>query len=124
MSSAPSLQKYNVVPGEKPPLVPGLYVEVEIYAPVREDLVVIPRSSIHDDAVYLVGDGDRLVRRPVGVAFVQEELAVVSEGLVGGETLILTDLVPAVEGSLLAPQVDELAREALIRDAGDPVSDR
>jgi multidrug efflux pump subunit AcrA (membrane-fusion protein) len=113
-----------IVPGEKPPLVPDLYVEVEIRAPARPAQVVIPRSAIHHDRVY-VADADRRLRlRPVRIAFVQEEFAVVREGLAGGETLVLTDLVPAVEGELLDPRPDDAARDALLRAAAGESSER
>lgn len=114
----------SVVPGHRPPLVPGMYVEVEIFAPTRPGQVVVPRSAIHDDVVYLADADRRLRRRPITVAFVQEEIAVVKDGLEGGETLILTDIVPAVEGELLDPTPDDAARQVLLDDASGESPDR
>jgi len=67
--------------------------------------------------VYLVGENKRLVLQPVVVSFVQEEIAVIGEGLQGGESLVLTDVIPAVAGALLVPKEDASAREALLASA-------
>lgn len=107
----------GIVPGVKPPLTPGMYVEVEIRGHVRPDQVAVPRSALHGDTVLLVGADDRLVRRTVRVAFVQSETAVIAEGLDGGERLILTDLMPAVDGTLLLALPDAEAARALAEDA-------
>ena len=55
----------------------------------------------------LVDDDRRLRRLPVTVAFNQGDMSVIEAGLEGGETLVLTDLVPAIEGSLLEPVTDD-----------------
>lgn len=93
-------------PGERPPLTKNMYVEVELRGPVQPDKVVVPRSALHDGMIYVLGPEDRLERRPVRVGFRQSEFAVISEGLEAGERIVVGDLVPAVEGMLLAPVDD------------------
>ena len=107
----------NFVPGTRPPLARGMYVEVEIRAPLRKDEVVVPRSALHDEHVYLVDGEKRLRRRKVELGFLQSGFVIVREGLEGGETLVLSDVVPAVDGMLLDPQDDAAALEGLKADA-------
>ena len=79
--------------------------------------IVVPRSSLHDEYVYLVGEGKRLARRAVTVEYLQGGFAVIRSGLEGGETLIVSDLSPAADGMLLEPVSDESALVALRDDA-------
>ncbi len=55
----------NVVPGKRPPLSPGMFCEVELRGRPRPDQVVVPRTSVRNDAVYLVDGENRLEPRPV-----------------------------------------------------------
>lgn len=107
----------DFVPGRRPPLARGMYVEVEVRAPLRPDEVVVPRSALHDDHVYLVDEAGRLRRRTVQLGFLQSGFAIVRDGLEGGEVLVLSDVVPAVDGTLLDPQDDAAALETLEADA-------
>ncbi|WP_418139130.1 efflux RND transporter periplasmic adaptor subunit [Oceanimonas smirnovii] len=100
-------------PPARPPLVRNMFVQATISALTREPVVVIPASALHQHEVYLADNHNRLQRKPVTIAWQQGELAVIAEGLNAGDRLILDDLVPAVEGSLLAPQPDEQARHRL-----------
>ncbi len=67
--------------------------------------------------VYLVNQEDRLEMREVEVGMIQAEFVVVSQGLVGGEQLVISDLIPASRGMLLKPVEDETARTRLIQVA-------
>lgn len=100
-------------PGEQPPLVRGMYVEVELRGKPRPGCKAIPRAALHGKSVHLVNADKRLEIRPVELAFIQDTYACVSAGVEPGDELILTRLVPAIDGMLLAPVVDEAASEAL-----------
>lgn len=97
----------NANPPARPPLVRNMFVQATIAAPTPEPVIVVPASAIHQGEVYLADGDDRLQRQPVTVAWQQGELTVVSDGLKPGDRLILDDLVPAIEGTLLNPQLDE-----------------
>lgn len=101
-------------PGERPPLTKNMYVEVELRGPVQPGKIVVPRSALHDGTIYVLGPENRLERRPVRVGFQQSEFAVVSEGLAAGERIVVGDLVPAVEGMLLAPVDDPALGERIV----------
>jgi len=78
-----------------------MYVEVELRGRPVSDRFVIPRSTVHDKKVYISTPENRLEIRSVEVESYMENLAVLSHGLKEGETLVLSDLIPAVEGMLL-----------------------
>lgn len=103
--------------GTRPPLMRGMFVEVELRGPPLSDRVVVPRSSLHGNEVYVVDEDSRLRRRPVRVEFSQGDFAVVSEGLRGGEAVIVSDPVPALDGMLIAAQVDESLLQQVVAAA-------
>ncbi len=86
-----------------PPLVKGMFVEVELRGPVRSNCLVVPRAAIHAGRLYTIGKDSRLVLRPVTVDFAQGDDAILKSGVDAGTRVVTTDLVPAVEGMLLTP---------------------
>lgn len=94
-------------PGVRPPLVPNLYCEVELRGAQKEGMFVVPIRAVHSGRVYLVNDEGRLAIKGVQVEMVMGDFAVIGTGLNEGDTIILTDLVPAIEGMLVEPILDE-----------------
>tara|TARA_R110002167_G_scaffold268967_1_gene475348 strand:+ start:19 stop:285 length:267 start_codon:yes stop_codon:yes gene_type:complete len=84
-----------------------MFVQATIAAPTPEPVLVVPASAIHQGEVYLADGENRLQRQPVTQAWQQGELVVVSAGLRPGDRLILDDLIPAIDGTLLSPKPDE-----------------
>ena len=78
---------------------------------------MVPRSALHSGHVYVVDKNNRLVSRPVTIAFVQASFAAIRAGLEAGESIVLSDVYPAVSGMLLDPEPDEAAAAALRADA-------
>jgi hypothetical protein len=101
----------------RPPLVKGLFVEVDLRGAPRPDSLVIPRQALHDGHVYVLGADDRLEVRPVELAQLQPEYAVIESGLEPGERVLVSDLFPAVAGMALAGQPDEGVLERLLASA-------
>jgi RND family efflux transporter MFP subunit len=97
---------------ERPVLVKGMFCEVELSGRARRGLA-IPRAALHKDHVYVVNDENRLENRPVKLEYAQRSFVVVAEGLAEGERVVLSDLQPAIEGMLLAPQLDGAAEASL-----------
>jgi RND family efflux transporter MFP subunit len=93
----------QVIPGQRPPLSKGMLVEVQIAGRTQSQRLVIPRSTIRNGNVYLLDGDNRLKITPVHKLFDQQDLAVVDDGIKPGDRLVLTDLVPAVDGMLLKP---------------------
>lgn len=107
----------KAVPGKRPPLVQGMYCEVELRGSPRPGRVVIPRSAVHEGHVYLVADDSRLQHRAVEVDFAQAGFVCLRSGLKGGETLVVSDPVPAIDRMLIEPVLDESTRSRLVAEA-------
>ncbi|WP_238388589.1 efflux RND transporter periplasmic adaptor subunit [Roseimaritima ulvae] len=107
----------QVVPGVRPPLLQGTYCRVTLIGQARPDQVIVPRHALHDGHVHVLDDERRLRRQPVQVEFRQSEFAVIRSGLKGGETLVVSDPTPAIEGMLVEPLPDESLHERLVADA-------
>lgn len=106
-------------PGRRPPLVSGMYVEVQLRGVPRPQCRAVPRAALRGDKLHVVGEGDRLEIREVDVEFVQDDYACVADGVEAGDAVVLTELSPAIEGMLLEPRRDE-ATEAVVRVAVRP----
>jgi len=107
----------KVITGVRPPLVRNMYCEVEISGRIIPDTIVIPRAAIHDEYVYLVNSENRLERRKVIVDFPQTDFYVIKQGLKPEETLVVSDLVPAIEGMLLITREDKNLSKRLMASA-------
>ena len=103
--------------GVRPPLIKNMYCEVELRGRPMPKSVVIPRSAMHQGIVYIVGPENRLERRSVTVDYSQGNLVSLKKGITPGEKVIVTDIIPAIEGMLLAPQTDNDLLTSLIANA-------
>jgi len=98
----------------RPPLVPGLFVEVEITGRALPEAAVIPRSTLHEnDVVWIVNEENRIVFRPVDVALIQGDHVVIRTGLATGERLVLTPLKTATDGMRVRIAPSEEAHQEL-----------
>ncbi|WP_022952979.1 efflux RND transporter periplasmic adaptor subunit [Leucothrix mucor] len=107
----------GVMPGKRPPLLKGLYVAVEFKAPPI-NYIVIPREAVHEGRAYVVGADNKLEIRPVTPMMTQGNLVVIADGLSVGDQVIISDLVPVIEGLPLKPielpeELESLRKEAL-----------
>jgi multidrug efflux pump subunit AcrA (membrane-fusion protein) len=113
----------SAIPGRRPPLTKNMYLEVEIRAAPQPGRIAVPRVALHrgpdgGDVIYLAGAEDRLEFRPVVPGPMQSDFAIVDEGLAGGERVVVSDLIPAIEGMLLAPRADDGLAARLAAQAG------
>ena len=90
----------------KPPLVKGMYCEVDIYGRKQADCIIIPRSAIHDGKVYKVTADKRLEVKKIEVKYAMLDFAVIKKGLKKGDVVVCSDLVPAINGMLLDVTTD------------------
>ena len=108
----------KAAPGERPPLTKGMFVEIEIRTRAVGDRIVVPRASLHDGRLYVVNGEGRLDIRPVTVGLVQGDFATVDQGIVAGDRIVVSDLIPAVDAMLLAPRDDDALLARLKAEAG------
>ncbi len=107
----------NVIPGKRPPLLTNMYVEVELKGQTVPQQLVFPRSAVHDSRVFICNKDNRLESRQVKTGFHAGDLAVMGSGIEQGETLVLSDVVPAIEGMRLNPVVSDKDAQELKRQA-------
>ena len=103
-------------PGQRPPLIRNTFVEVELRGKPKGKQVIVPISAIHENKVYLLDEEDRLDIRKVKVAFTQGRYAVLAGGVMPEEKLVVSDLIPAIQGMLLEPIVDKKTRKMLMME--------
>lgn len=90
----------GVLPGKKPPLLKGMFVQVEFIAKAKQQMV-LPRKAIHQGRIYFADKDDKLAIKPVTISQQQGELVIVETGVQNGDRIIITDIVPVIEGQPL-----------------------
>lgn len=93
--------------GERPPLIKGMFVEVDLQGPVVEDVIVLPRSAIENGRIMVVDEAGRLAFVEVASVVFQDDLAMILAGAIAeGTQVIVSAPSPAIPGMLLAPARD------------------
>jgi len=87
----------NIIPGTKPPLMQGMYTEILLQGKAKT-FYVIPRDALHENEIYIVNKDAQLKRLAVKNPQVQGKMVLLTQGLQAGETLIVSDVFPAVSG--------------------------
>lgn len=111
-------------PGVRPPLIKGMFTEVELRAPVVQDVFLLPRTVVRDGQVMIADADDRLTFAEVEIAYSLDDIAVLRGGLEPGTRVVVSDPSPAIPGMLLAPTGDpelgaRLAASAMPVGAGE-----
>ena len=93
--------------GSRPPLIKGMFVEVDLSGPAVEGVAVLPRSAIEQGRVMVAQPDDRLAFLEVDVLFSADGIAVLAPGaLEPGTRVIVSDPSPAIAGMALSPRHD------------------
>ena len=104
----------NLQPGQRPPLMEGMYMQIQLHASA-DDFVVVPRFALHEKELFLVDENNELERVRIDNAQLQGELVLLRDQILNGRQVISSDLFPAVPGMLLAPKPDVLMSEKIER---------
>jgi multidrug efflux pump subunit AcrA (membrane-fusion protein) len=64
----------KVRPGQRPPLLKNMYCEVELRGKPRPESIIIPRSALHQNIVYVATSENRLERKEVIVDYTSGNL--------------------------------------------------
>lgn len=107
----------DIQPGIRPPLVKGFFVRVELRGRSRPNSLVIPRSALHAGQVYIMDAENRLQKRRVVTEIQGATYYSVSEGLEAGDRIVVSDLIPAIDGMLLEAVDDADTADRVVRDA-------
>lgn len=99
------------------PLIKNMYAEVELLGKRTNPFVIVPRSAMDSGTVNIIGKDGRLERRQVSVAFIQSSMVAVRSGIEPGEKIVVSELIPAIEGMLLKGEVDSDLQKRLTDEA-------
>ena len=101
--SSGTVRARAVLPNPDGALVPGQFIRARIEGVVLADAVTAPRRALMSSAqgsfVWVVGDGDVVELRPVSVSANLGELAVITDGLSGGERVVVEGVLKVQPGA-------------------------
>ena len=95
--------------GKGIPLVDGMFCRVTIPGMTFDQVVVLPRHAVSFENTVYVSKDNRLQTRPVKVGRLEQEQAVVIEGLSPGEIVVTTRLEQPLEKTLLSVNLQDAA---------------
>jgi hypothetical protein len=85
--------------GDRPALLDGMFLEVRLQGHSLDGMVAIPRAALREeDTVWVVDGENRLRTRPVDVARIDGETAIVAAGLAVGDDIVTSQLDVVSEG--------------------------
>ncbi|WP_419591666.1 efflux RND transporter periplasmic adaptor subunit [Thiolapillus sp.] len=114
----------DVIPGERPPLLKGMFTAVSFFAPAQP-MLVVPRKAVHQGRVYVARPDKRLEIRQIETLYRQGEFVVVKGGLETGENIIVSAVIPVIEGLPLKPRLaSEYVRKFAAAAMGDEAAMR
>lgn len=92
------------------PLRVGQYVQALIQGEVLEGVFVIPRAALREEReVLVIDENDEIQRRSVAVAWSDDDVAAISNGLREGELLVVTPLSTVSDGTPVRATIDGVA---------------
>lgn len=105
----------QAIPGERPPLTKGMFVEVILRGTEMPEQIVVPRQAIRDGRVWVVDAQDRLRSRAVTRRFEPRGISLIAAGVSAGERVVLSDPTPMVAGMRVRAEPDGAAARARFR---------
>ena len=95
----------------QPPLLNGLFVNIELSGEEFTNIISIPRKALHaGNMVWIADSENHLSLRSVEILRREKQQILIKGGVQAGEKLILTSLSGAAEGTLLRPVLQENAQ--------------
>ena len=91
----------------RPPLVPGMFVQIEIKGRTLEDVIKVPRTALHERTKLWVANGSKLHIRGVEIVRLDEYFAYIAAGINDGEVVITDSLDAVTDGMEIRTQLAE-----------------
>lgn len=89
-------------------LWPGEFVNVRVVLSMRHEVPTVPAQAVQQGSdgyfVYVVRAGDTVERRAITVDAIQDDLAIVTEGLTPGEQVVVSGQYRLIDGVRIVPQ--------------------
>ena len=85
-----------------------MYSKVNVQTDMAKDAIIIPQRCIIElqgqYTVFIVNDSNKVVSRPITLAYKSGDLAAISEGLVQGERIVIDALQKVQSGAVINPK--------------------
>ena len=99
-----------------PPINNGTFVEVILYGPEIENAILLDRNAIRRSPdgshfVYIVDQSSRLSKASIEIGAIFGSRALVNDGLAVGDQVILSTVQPAIIGTLLFAQENQITAD-------------
>lgn len=92
------------------PLRVGQFVHALIQGEVLQDVFVIPRAAVREEReVLIIDENDEIQRRQVTIAWADDQVAAVVDGLAEGDLLVLTPMSTVSNGTPVRATIDGVA---------------
>ncbi|HWR52537.1 MAG TPA: efflux transporter periplasmic adaptor subunit, partial [Bryobacteraceae bacterium] len=109
-------------------LRPGQFVRVRVTSGQRPDAVLVPQTAIQEilgaTSVMIVGPGNKVAQRTVTTGDTYQNLIIVTQGLNGGESVIVQGQQKVRPGITVKPQAAAAGQESGQTNAGQAMSDQ
>ncbi len=97
---------------QKPQMLIGEYVRVEIDGDELENVYSIPRTALRDDIhVWVLGENNTLDIRKVETPWRNAQVVIIGKGLSPGEQIIISDLPAPVEGTPIRVKEEDSGKQ-------------
>ncbi|MCF7957378.1 MAG: efflux RND transporter periplasmic adaptor subunit [Phycisphaerae bacterium] len=84
--------------GDRPPLMPGMFVEVEIHGRQANNIIKVPRSAVRNSREIWVEKDGRLHVQPIEIVRSDTNYAYITSGIGDGDVVIISSLDAITEG--------------------------
>ncbi|MBA7620310.1 Multidrug resistance protein MdtA [subsurface metagenome] len=93
----------------RPPLLPGMFVEVLIEGNILKNAIAVPRDAMHNsNEVWVVEDG-QLNIQPLDIVRADRDFAYARSGLEDGDMIVVSSLDTVIEGMKVRVQTEPAA---------------
>jgi multidrug efflux pump subunit AcrA (membrane-fusion protein) len=105
--------------GERPPLIRNMFCEVEIIGQPLQNCILIPRIAVHDNMIYSVTPDKKLKKIHIKPDFYQGDFSIIRQGLMPDTQIIISDLLPAVDGMSVNPIFDKQMTARILEESSE-----
>jgi len=90
----------------RPPLLPGMFVEVLIEGNILKNAIAVPRDAMRNSNEVWVAEDDQLHIQPLDVVRADRDFAYARSGLDDGDMIVISSLDTVIEGMRVRIQTE------------------
>ena len=103
----------------KPPLLPGMFVEVLIEGNILKNAIAVPRDAMRNSNEVWVAEDGQLNVQPLDIVRADRDFAYARSGLDDGDMIIISSLDTVVEGMKVRIQTESETSTTFVEVVGD-----